>query len=176
MKRAFIPLLVFAMASSAYADIMISVNGTLDIDEVTISVSDVVTIDVYNAGGTTPVDFQAYLDFYYKSDGAYSLSNPRVPGGGPPIIDFSIVPDPPYDNDEFWITVFWQPGEPEVPGEIFFVDLHCELPYKDVLVELYDSRVDGGYTIVDSLIIHQIPEPATLLLLGLGGLLLRKKK
>ena len=71
------------------------------------------------------------------------------------------------------MTQAWAVGSPEIPGTIFLVDYHQE-GIGDVLVELYDGRVDGGYTVVDSLIIHEVPEPTTLLLLGLGGLFLRK--
>jgi hypothetical protein len=171
MKRAFISLFVLAMPSAACADLMISVNGDLGFDEITINVSDVITVDVYNTGGTTPIDFIAYLDFYYKSEGAYSLSNPRFPWPVPGV--YIVPPDTPGDFDEFEITMAW--GGPEIIGPIFMVDLHRELPYKNVYVELYDNRF--GYTApVDTLVIHQVPEPATFLLLGFGGLMLRRKK
>jgi len=36
--------------------------------------------------------------------------------------------------------------------------------------------VDDAGAVMDSQIIHQIPEPITLALLGLGGLFLRRRK
>jgi len=53
---------------------------------------------------------------------------------------------------------------------IFF---HCDGP-GDATIALVD---DDGY-IVDSQVVHQIPEPATMMLLGLGGVLaaIRKKR
>jgi len=46
---------------------------------------------------------------------------------------------------------------------------HCDGP-GDVTIAL----VDNNGNIVDAQVIHQTPEPATLVLLGLGGLVLRK--
>ena len=71
------------------------------------------------------------------------------------------------------MTQAWAVGSPEIPGEIFLIDLSLEMD-GDIIVELYDGRVDGGYTVVDTLVIHNVPEPATLLILGLGAIFLRK--
>jgi len=51
---------------------------------------------------------------------------------------------------------------------------HCE-GAGDVQVDLVWSADFVTFEVVDSVIIHQIPEPATIALLCLGGLLLRKK-
>jgi hypothetical protein len=66
------------------------------------------------------------------------------------------------------------------PAGIYFDDIlfHCEAQ-GDVVVKLY--TVDPYFiaaTLVDSVIIHQvpIPEPMTVALLGLGGLFLRRRK
>jgi hypothetical protein len=52
---------------------------------------------------------------------------------------------------------------------------HCDGP-GDVVVSLVhfnaDFAVDG---VMDSIVIHQIPEPMTMGLLGLGGLFLRRR-
>jgi len=55
--------------------------------------------------------------------------------------------------------------------EIIF---HCE-NFQDAVIQLW-STVDGAtFVLEDTLVIHQ-PEPATIALLSLGGLLLRKRK
>ena len=62
------------------------------------------------------------------------------------------------------------------PG-VFFDDIvfHCEGP-GDVVIQLIFTPDGATLTLCDQVIIHQIPEPATIMLLSLGGLLLRKRK
>ena len=58
-----------------------------------------------------------------------------------------------------------------------FVDeitFHCE-GGQSALVSLYTTYDFGVYNLADQITITQIPEPATMLLLSLGGLLLRKR-
>jgi hypothetical protein len=175
MKKLLVLLMVLGITSIASAAIELSINGATDVEEITIHMSDTVTIDVHNLGGDLPIDFSAYLDFFYKSEGLYSLSNPQLgPQAGNFPASFSLYTGY-YDNDEVWITQAWAVGTDETPGDIFYIDMHCE-GVGDVLVELYDSRVDGGYTAVDSILIHQIPEPMTIGLLGLGALFLKRRK
>jgi hypothetical protein len=57
-------------------------------------------------------------------------------------------------------------------GVVDAKEFHCLVKGLDVMATLYTS--DGEY--VDSFIIHQIPEPMTIALLGLGGLFLRRRK
>ena len=175
MKKMLILMAVLGMASIANADVVLSFDGSTAIDEVTIVTSQTVTIDLYNNGSAPgdPVDFFVYLDFYYPSEGTYSLSDPRL---GDAAGDFPASFTGPYlgddDYDEVEFSQAWAVGSDEIPGEMFLIDLHCE-GIGDVIIEAYDWRTEE---LVDTLIIHQIPEPATIALLGLGGLLLRRKK
>lgn len=178
MKKLLVLLMVLGMASFANAAIVISVNGDTNVEEITINASDTITVDVYNLGsGSDPIDFLAYLDFYYTSEGSYALSNARL---GPAAGDFPASFIGPYDNgydgEEYEIDQAWAVGSSEVTGAIFLVDMHCELAGTDVIVELWDARV-GFDAPVDLLTIHQVvPEPITIGLLGLGGLFLRRRK
>jgi len=77
----------------------------------------------------------------------------------------------PYDPPQYYPTI--------ASGTVLFdnITLHCESWDADAVIHLYRmSNTTGAITSTqDTVIIHQIPEPATMILLCLGGLLLRKK-
>jgi len=181
MKKLLVLMMVLGMATMANATIQLSVNGVIDggenVTDISIAPSDTITIDIWNNADDLPTrNFTAYLDIYPNNTGCYTTANALL---GPAAGDFpaSFQLDILGDIDEYTIYQNWNPGTPgEVEGAIFLIDLHCESPDNIVTVELYDERVDGGYTIVDTLIIHQIPEPMTLALLGIGGLFLKRRK
>jgi len=65
------------------------------------------------------------------------------------------------------------PASRQGVGVLDAKELHCEsMPSDDVI---YLINMDDG-TILDTIVIHQMPEPATIALLGLGGLLLRRRR
>ena len=73
-------------------------------------------------------------------------------------------------------TAGWVGDIPALSGVLVdFIEFHCDGP-GDVLVTLYGSDNASQWYLGDSLIIHQVPEPATMALLGLGALLLRRRK
>jgi hypothetical protein len=160
MKKLLVLLLIIGMASVANA--ALSIVGPTEINK-----DDMVTISVVSDSVT---DQSAYLVFGYVSEGGFELSNPRSPIIPPPIPP---IPTPPDDTIGF-ILIFSQDPNPYPPGIWFEVDLTCLKAGVDVFVELLHSDFT---TVLDTLTIHQIPEPMTLALLGLGGLfLLRRRK
>jgi hypothetical protein len=182
----FFAVLVLEMPSLAGAAISISVNGDTNVsDEITMGISDTITLGIYNQGGGSR-NFLSYLTFYYPSEGGYALGNERL---GPVAGDFpngSANWKGPYlyeDYEEIEFTQAWYPDTITPPGgptgDMFLVDLHTT-GLTDIHIELYDGRVSYYSSPVDTLIIHEInhevPEPTTLFLLTLGGLFLRKRK
>jgi len=63
---------------------------------------------------------------------------------------------------------------PPVGGREFDFMFHCRAAPSDAVITLWAD--DDYVTPKDTIIVHQIPEPATIALLGLGGLLLRRRK
>ena len=183
MKKLLALVLVLGMASMASAALQISVNGDLDpIDsQIEIFPSDELILNVH-------ADTDTSTDTYWV---LYAQTRLATITGGDPIgfgaeIDNGVyggavengVPILP-DEDGicggvfFWSTDIVPAGGVLVDGILF----HCE-GEGDTVVTL--QEVTGGWglgEIYDTVVIHQIPEPMTMALLGLGGLgLLRRRR
>jgi hypothetical protein len=165
MKKLLVLLLIIGMASAANAAIMISVDGDTSQEEIDLLEDDTAVIGVYV---TDAVYYEAFLTFASVSEGGFELSNETCLWP-PPV---GIPPMPPDDFELYEIVP--PPGWTPVPGLWFTVDLTCMSAGVDVIVCLIDPQMGD---LIDMLIIHQVPEPTTLALLGLGGLLaLRRRK
>jgi hypothetical protein len=104
-----------------------------------------------------------YLELVNPGTTAEWYSDVRYPG-------FPIIPPPewpPYPDGFVPINV----TNPQ-PGIQWSIDLHC-LALGDAIIHLDDSTT---FDIITTLTIHQVPEPMTIALLSLGGLLLRRRR
>jgi hypothetical protein len=170
MKKLLVILTVLALATMANAAIHISLDGNITIDEITIDPSDTITIDVYDDQAGGYVDWMHYLDIGPIDNSVYTLSNARLGGGAGDYASFVQGTYNGYDDIE--ITQADTSAPDPDPGAVFLIDLHCE-GSGDVYIYIYDG---GDFSVIDSAVIHQTPEPMTIALLGLGGLLLRRRK
>jgi hypothetical protein len=195
MKKLLVVLTVLAMATVANAGLQLSVGGVVNPTDssITLMPSDYVKIDVWGDGQSNPWSTYAYLlvigpgsingyrMVYTGNLAVYAEAEAKaIEGGFPTVADY--LADFASNNGVPGLTDLSSmdlmdnnPVPPPLSGllvdDIMF---HCEGP-GDVLLRLV-SWDDNGMYDYDTQIIHQIPEPATMLLLGLGSLLLRRRK
>jgi len=189
MKKLLVLMMVLGLASMANAALEISVNGDYGVTEVgPLLPSDILILDIRT------IDPIAYLTVDY-----YALVAGPAPTGMGTIDLLSGITTIP-DTGTFiehsapasaYITGL-MPGEEGFGINLAITDMtagvpalsqlfdeilfHCDGP-GDVMITLY--LLDGNFAVVaaqDSVLVHQIPEPITMALLGLGGLFLRRRK
>ena len=193
MRKLLILIVVLGVASMANATLQISVNGDLEPINSEIVVTEVpsgiLTLDIW-----TDVDVGVFEQLTW----ALVVTNDAVgtiSGGvgvapwryavwaGAGVDNAAIVLDPPYSG-KAGTYLAGMSGNP-LAGDVMYDEFlfHCE-GVGDATVELW-SLVNSvplpgeAYvltTLLDSVTIHQVPEPMTMVLLGLGGLLLRRRK
>ena len=184
MKKLLVLAMILSLTAMANAMVLqISVNGDPDpVDsEITVAPSDELILNIH-----TPDGYTTGSDVYWA---LVVLEGPGTINPQSGIVIKGPAPDGsellPYES---WGPYFPQPGTsgvtgsiisysaPTAPAGVYFDDIlfHCE-GEGDVVIQLVSTPDFGTCTVEDTLIIHQIPEPATIALLCLGGLLIRKK-
>jgi len=175
MKKLLIVLTVLSMASIANAELWLSVNGQVNPPDssITLFPSDTAVIGVFSDG-------QSMANEYYllniEGPGTFDISGAlnyvNSNATGETIIDISDARNgTSIYMDMIIISV---PQSPLPIGTVIDqIIFHCEAP-GDVLLTLSGDMYISG--VFDTQIIHQIPEPMTMALLGLGGLFLRRRK
>jgi len=193
MKKLLTLLIIFGLASIANAGLVFTVNGAPQPDEITIGPSDIIELDLELDTGT----ITSYTVGYYLSNAKAELITDGASGSYPDITE-------PMTDIEF-PAAFDFAGEISAGGtrsqyvqfgagqfmsnpleapQVLMKELyvHCLEP-GDVVLNIYveGTTIIDGVTLTSgellhTLTIHQIPEPMTIALLGLGGLFLRRRK
>ncbi|MFC1738650.1 PEP-CTERM sorting domain-containing protein [Planctomycetota bacterium] len=203
MKKIISLLMILSLATVANASLFeISVNGEIAGDEITIAPSDYIDLDVYFGGvqymgGDLVLQLSNAQAELIPQDFTHITPVPTdvAPGPGEYIMD--VAWEGPWqliDATKDWALFSGGNVTNNTMGPYTLLDnivLHC-LEATDVILELvaFSDQVylddtteemtmipgHGQGTILDRLTIHQIPEPATIALLGLGGLFLRRRR
>lgn len=191
MKKLTVLIMVLGLATVVNAGLLqISVGGDQEpVDsEIWLNPSDDLSLDIWTLGAINPFeshDWALVVDTTYGgiSGGVATI----LPGGSfnqvgglAPDVPNGVLPDPSLAG--IWGNMANLEFTPIPDGTILVdqITFHCEGP-GDAIIQLYEiaSGVpfpSQGGVLVDQVVIHQTPEPATMVLLGAGSLLLRRKK
>jgi len=186
MKNVLIVFTVLAMATVANAGLLLSVNGVVNPETSTINLkpSETAVIDIHGANnvvGTTVTAWLAVQGLGTLDAGAptftwanSTVANIRMPALGDvqaflATVGFPGVGDVVTTDIMDTVEPFTAPNGLLIDGLIF----HCVGQPGDVVLTLFDA---ADLSVLSTVTIHQIPEPITFALLGLGGLFLRRRK
>jgi len=187
MKKLLVLVLVLGVASMASAGLSLSVNGQGNPGVVTLAPSDTFVLSVDAAAGFGLGDFQISLSNAQGSLDASQVAFSQeyttmyIPNYGPITAAWGLawanVGNLQDDAQHFSLGGGNLP--PTVTGydELIMDGLvfHCE-ELTDVVITLEEYLGAGQYALLDTIVVHQIPEPITMGLLGVGGLFLRRRK
>ena len=173
MRCAAILIAVLSITVSASAEMFITVDGVINPPEYDVAINGTASIGLY-ADSEMP---QGAYFLIITNDGPGSLDYGEIE-----ILyqgDVIIPPDPPI-NVPGWKSIIEisfadtvEPIEPVIGQLVNNITFQCEGP-GDVYITLFDATVE--WCISDDQLIHQVPEPGTIALLGMGMLMLKRRR
>lgn len=190
MKKLVVLMLVLGLCSVTNAAIKISVGGVVDPPDtqVILNESDNVIIDIHGLAPAQPSPGDTFFLGINVLNGEYgsldiSLATIPYPGNTTGIswLDNAAVAAMFGVENPFVIFDLMDlVTPPDIPKPLLglLVDnikFHCD-GYNQIPTDVTLSVFDSSGTLLDTQVIHQIPEPITIALLGLGGLFLRRRK
>jgi len=172
MKKLLALMLVLGITSAANATLYLSVNGDTTVEIADVESCTTVMIDVYSDDATPYGCYVGIVDEAGDdcTGGEFTGVYTIYPAAGKD----AAVSDAELPNWWYAEALGYPPGPYTQAGKHFDFQYHCLGAFCEwCFVELWNYDFNE---VLDTIAIHQIPEPATMLLLGLGGLLLRRRK
>ncbi|MBN2018696.1 MAG: PEP-CTERM sorting domain-containing protein [Sedimentisphaerales bacterium] len=170
MRHIAILIMILSIAVSANAEIFITVDGEVNPSEIDLIPNSTASIGLW---GEWPTTYSRHiLGILEDNPGLFDISNVIIPLGAP-LVEVDLG--------------FWEPSGLKMPIIGFhLVDLEPP-PYIGQLVDNITFTCDGPGDVTmilssilgdlwDSQTIHQVPEPGTIVLLGLGALMLKGRR
>jgi len=179
MKKLVVLMLVLGVASLANATLQISVNGVqnpVNSEINLIAPSGTAILDIWT-------DAAMPSNFPGTNWALLVMEQQGIISGGVKVVSEAGVSDPypgassyvPGHGEGLWGLISITGSGIAINTTLYNeILLHCEGP-GDAVVQLYETSDFVTWNLSDSVIIHQIPEPVTMVLLGLGGLFLRRR-
>ena len=171
MKKILVLMLVLGFASMATAGLTLTVNGLpAESSTITMAPSEYAIIGLYN-DGSVPKTI-GYTSIVSGPGSWTGGSNIYVPPATGDAYAYNYYYGPTAHGDS-WMLFDGDAAPANINGIGILADyeFHC-----DDIGDVTITYVDAALGLMDTLIIHQIPEPVTMALLGLGGLFLRRRK
>jgi hypothetical protein len=177
MKKLLVLVLVFGMVSSASATLTLVSSAGDKLDPTGVAFPMITVISIYNDSATPGQGLITYPAIPAVAPlamwtGTANVYKPPSLGG---VNTYYGVLDP---GSGIGVADLWQSDlaiasvDPYGIGVLADYELKCT-KLGDVVVTLY---ADDIATPISSITIHQVPEPVSMVLLGLGGLFLRRRK
>lgn len=177
MKKFLVLLLVLGLATAAQAGLVFSTNQNPDTTEITVAPSDSVFLAI-----STVTDTITGYEIDYK---ILSGKGELVTAGMtfPAVFDFASTMVGSGTPEQIKLTGSQFFGAPLAAPQSIMTGLvlHCTGPGDVILQILISGTTVVGTTtlplgVIKTVLIHQIPEPMTMMLLGLGSLFLVRRK
>jgi hypothetical protein len=164
MKKVLALVMVLGMAGFASAGLQLTVNGAAQ-NEITVNVGDVMMIGIQNGQGADQYNAALILSGMGSWTGDHKLNSSIGQAQGWEYFG------PTEGIGDVWFAWFAQPVTDKLPaGIIGEVGFKC-IGKGDAVIALTGDDLSP----IGQLMIHQVPEPMTLSLLGLGALVLRRR-
>jgi len=184
MKKLLVLALVLSMATMASAALQISIGGVNPTAEVTLMPSETLSLGIYTDAALA----STYTD-YFVLTATIGTGSIDFLTGAPVVADDGMSVEHTMDAVTFASPMLDGMNQNGVAGGLAFFVLpglaagaqifdgmvfHCDGPVA-CTITLYTTDF-STLTMVDQIVVQQIPEPITMGLLGLGGLFLRRRK